>query len=126
MQTNPRTLFLVIVIIFGIFTLFRIQIEHQLSADDAKQFKLLSQESYFERSYVSVFGRNVKVSIPQCQCSKTVQRPSNAIMLPVNETEITCSRENLVLGAHQRVIAYTLFEDAYYDPQNRSYFDGVE
>ena len=102
--------------------------------------------SYLKRTVSGLISKKVKVDVPQCFCSKIIIRPSNEAVLKLKDDEITCSRESLAIGQHQvscqqdpsllvnytilhsfqRIVAYTLFENAYHDPQNRSYIDGVE
>ena len=107
-----------VVVLVGIILLTNLIFENKYSTQVSK--------TEIGKTLANVFSRKVSVSIPQCRCTKLVPRPYNAVLFPIGENEITCSKENLVLGAHQRVIAYTYFVDAYHDPQSRNYFDGVE
>ena len=59
-------------------------------------------ESDFKRSMTNLlFRTKVKMPIPHCNCTKTIIRPSNKKVSPVNENEVTCSKENLLIGQHQ-------------------------
>ena len=83
-------------------------------------------ELSLQKRITDLLSTTVKVEIPDCKCSKRVRKPSNERPMTIGREEITCSKENLVIGPHQRVVSYTFYESGYGDPQNRNYFDGIE
>ena len=57
-----------------------------------------------ENSQLRTKTNKISITIPQCMCTKHVDRPEMSKDGNVNEidkNEITCSRQNLALGYHQ-------------------------